>query len=323
MTSPRQHLRIPDLAPLVRQAFGPQRRLLAAERLRGGSKKGVYRLRLDDDSTAVAYVWSPDENYWAQDQLPDRRRPFSPATGVDLLVAAHDRLTAAGVRCPRVLYAGADAVVAEDVTGGTLEDALRRDPRHPALGRLSEALRAMHAQENPRYGKVALVDGGEVSYGDSCEQVVREGALGELAKGALLEPRLAAVAQPLAERIEELYAAVRPRRRHALIHGELGADHVLLTPDGEPVLIDIEGVMYFDVEQEHVFLELRFGDWYDRLWRPELDRDRLRFYRLCMHLGLVSGPLTLIQGDFPDSQFMRGIAEHNLGEVLRLLGDAS
>ncbi|MET8974617.1 aminoglycoside phosphotransferase family protein [Streptomyces sp. NPDC004539] len=322
MNSPRHHLGTSDLAPLAREAFGAHRRLVGSERVRGGSKKGVYRLHLDDDSTAVAYVWSPDENYWDQTRPPDHRHPFSPATGLDLLVAAHDRLAAAGVRSPRLLYVGTDAVVAEDVTGGTLEDALRADPAHPALDRLSEALRAMHGHEGPRYGKAALVDAGGTSTGTSCEQVVRDGALRELAKGAALEPRLAAVREPLAERIEELYAAVGPRRRYALVHGELGADHVLLTPDGEPVLIDIEGVMYFDVEHEHVFLRLRFGQWYDRLWRPEMDRDRLRFYRLCMHLSLVSGPLTLIQGDFPDRRFMREIAEHNLGEVLRLLNGA-
>ena len=321
MRSPRTHLNTPDLAPLAREAFGAHRRLLHAERLRGGSKKGVYRLHLDDGRTAIAYVWSPEENYWTGTRPPDPRHPFSPATGLGLLVAAHDRLTAAGVRTPRLLHVGRDTAVAEDVTGGTLEDALRRDPRHPALDRLAEALTVMHGQESPRDGKVALVDAGGVSHGTSCEQVVHEGALRELARGVALEPRLAAVREPLAERIESLYQAVRPRQRHALIHGELGADHVLLTVDGEPVLIDVEGVMYFDLEHEHVFLHLRFGDWYARLPHPELDADRLRLYRLCMHLGLVSGPLTLIQGDFPDPRSMRDIAEHHLGEVLRLLDE--
>ncbi|MHC5905819.1 phosphotransferase [Streptomyces sp. S6] len=315
MISPRRHLGTSDLTPLTLEAFGPHRRLIGSERMHGGSRKGVYRLHLDDGSTAVAYVWSPNESYWDGDQ--------SSATGLDLLLAAHDRLTAVGVRSPRVLHVGTDAVVVEDVTGGTLEDALRSSPDHPALDRLSEALRVMHVHEGPRYGKVGLVDAGGTSDGTSCEQVVRDGALRELAKGVVLEPRLAAVRERLTERIEELYAVIEPRSRYALIHGELGADHVLLTADGEPVLIDIEGLMYFDVEQEHVFLRLRFGDRYERLWRPELDGDRLLFYRLCMHLGLVSGPLTLIRGDFPNPEFMRGIAEYNLGELLRLLNGAS
>ncbi|SES45991.1 Phosphotransferase enzyme family protein [Streptomyces sp. yr375] len=119
-----------------------------------------------------------------------------------------------------------------------------------------------------------------------------------------------------------LAAAVRPRPRHTLVHGELGPDHVLLTLDGEPVLIDIEGLMYFDVEHEHAFLALRFGTWYDRLRAPglELDEDRLAFYRLALHLSLVAGPLRLLDGDFPRPGPLRDIAESNLLRVLGILG---
>ncbi|MET9115066.1 hypothetical protein ABZX38_12755 [Streptomyces longwoodensis] len=81
--------------------------------------------------------------------------------------------------------------------------------------------------------------------------------------------------------------------------------------------------MYFDVEQEHVFLELRFGPHYDRLRVPGLDGDRLRLYRLALHLSLVAGPLRLLGGDFPDAGVMRGIAEFNLRRVLSLLSPAS
>jgi len=83
MTTPRQHLTTSALTPLTHEAFGPHRRLLDSERIRGCC-----------------------------------------------------------------------------TSGRTLEDALRRDPARPALGRLSEALRGMHGHEGPRYGKVGLVDGG-------------------------------------------------------------------------------------------------------------------------------------------------------------------
>jgi len=42
-----------ELAGVVRAAFGPARRLADVQRLRGGSKKGVYRLTLDNGSTVV------------------------------------------------------------------------------------------------------------------------------------------------------------------------------------------------------------------------------------------------------------------------------
>ena len=56
---------------------------------------------------------------------------------------------------------------------------------------------------------------------------------------------------------------------------------------------------------------------------PGLDEARLRLYRLAMHIGLVSGPLTLIEGDFPHPGRMREIAEHNLHQALSLLKSAS
>ncbi|MFF3329015.1 phosphotransferase family protein [Streptomyces sp. NPDC002888] len=316
-----------DLAPLTRAALGPTRTLSAVTRLRGGTKKGVYRLTLDDDTTAVAYVWSPDEDYW--DAGPsDLRDPFSHGTGLDLFTAAHDRLHAAGVRTPRLLYADpthtllpADAAIVEDLTGGSLEEALRRDPRTagPALARLADTLAALHAHEGPTFGKVALVDNGGVPNADSCEQRVTEGALRDIAATAARDARIAAVRDDLEALVRNLAAQVRPRTRHTLIHGELGPDHVLLDADGHPALIDIEGLMYFDAEWEHVFLRIRFGPHYDALRTPGLDEHRLRLYRLAMHLSLVAGPLRLLDGDFPEPGPMREIAEHNLLSALELV----
>ncbi|MEV0635235.1 phosphotransferase [Streptomyces sp. NPDC050619] len=327
---PRRPLTRDDLAPLARAATGPHRTLAAVTRIRGGSKKGVYRMAFDDDTTAVAYVWSADEDYW--DAGPsDPRDPFSHGTGLDLLTAAHDRLTVVGVRTPRLLYADAththlpaDAAVMEDVTGGSLEEALERDPvaGRASLERLAAQLAVLHAHEGPAFGKVALVDNGGVSSASSCEQRVTDGALRSIAEAAPRDARISAAKEDLEATIRELAAAVGPRTRYSLIHGELGPDHVLLDADGNPVLIDVEGLLYFDVEFEHVFLRLRFGAHYDVLRAPDLDEDRLRLYRLAMHLGLVSGPLRLLDGDFPDPEPMRAIAEHNLRKALELVGRA-
>ena len=112
---------------------------------------------------------------------------------------------------------------------------------------------------------------------------------------------------------------MQPRADYRLIHGELGPDHVLIDERGEPVLIDIEGLMFFDVEWEHVFLRLRFGERYRSLGEDGLDEERLRFYRLAMHLSLIAGPLRLLDGDFPDREPMLRIAEYNIGRALEFV----
>src|SRR5580700_5927548 len=66
----RRFASVESLRPVVRAAFGSGRSLLGAARLAGGSKKGAYRLTMDDDSTALVYAWDDSEDYW-QGVLPE------------------------------------------------------------------------------------------------------------------------------------------------------------------------------------------------------------------------------------------------------------
>ncbi|MER7578498.1 aminoglycoside phosphotransferase family protein [Kitasatospora sp. NPDC097691] len=295
----------------------------------------MYRLVMDDATTAIAYRWSDAENYWpAAEGDDDLTDPFSPGLGLDLFEAAHARLDALGVRVPAIrlldrdpdgapdgVHGPAGLAIVEDVRGGNLEELLARDPRAaaPVLTRLGEALEAMRSHRAPGYGKVAVIDGGGASHGPSCEGVVLDRALRDLAEAAARDRRIARARSRLEERLHDLAAAVRPRAEYAVVHGELGPDHVLVGTAGQPVVIDVEGTMYFDAEWEHVFLRIRFHDAYRPLAVDGLDEDRLAFYALAQRLSLTAGPLRLLDGDFPDRQAMAGIAEHNLRQALALL----
>ncbi|MFI6322258.1 phosphotransferase family protein [Nonomuraea sp. NPDC050556] len=269
------------------------------DRLRGGTKKGVYRLHLDDGSSAILYRWSPEENYWPEQQEGQDLEAF---------VSRQALLASLGVRVAKVYYVDRDenAVLAEDVRGEKLEELLGTGAAVPALTRLAEAIGKMHAHRGP--------------VERPCEQIVLERALADLAEAARRVQRIEWAHAHLEARLRELFAAVTPRDEHGYIHGELGPDHVIVNDEGEPVLIDIEGAHFFDVEWEHVFLEMRFHEHYDQLCAPGLDPARLAFYRLAMHLSLVAGPLRLLDGDFPDRAFMLGIAEHHTEQALRYDG---
>jgi hypothetical protein len=94
---------------------------------------------------------------------------------------------------------------------------------------------------------------------------------------------------------------------------------VLVGPAGEPVMIDFEGVTYFDVEWEHAWLRMRFADDYPRLGPVPLDADRLELYRYAQVLSLIEGPLRIADTDFPDRQWMLDLAEWNIGKALAVL----
>ncbi|MFD3473551.1 phosphotransferase family protein [Streptomyces sp. NPDC058695] len=318
-----------QLTGAVRAALGGGRRLEAVERVAGGSKKGVYRLVMNDATTAIAYLWDDAENYWpAAEGDDDLTDPFSPGLGLDLFEAAHARLDALGVRVPAIrlldrdgTHCPGDLAIVEDLQGENLEDVLARDPRaaDPVMVRLGEALESMRRHRAPTYGKVAVVDGGGASRGTSCEGVVLDRALRDLAEAASRDPRIARARERLEERLLSLAAAVRPRAEYAVVHGELGPDHVLVDAGGNPVVIDIEGLMYFDVEWEHVFLRIRLHDAYQPLQVDGLDEERLALYMLAQRLSLTAGPLRLLDGNFPDRASMASIAEYNLNRTLELV----
>lgn len=326
----RKLAEIEDLSGLVRDVLGSGCRAVAVDRLRGGSKKGVYRVRVDGTSitSVIVYNWAEEENFWPGQKGTDTRDPFAPASGLAPFLTAQRSLDSLGLRAPRVLLADnsrhrypADVAVVEDISASTLEALFESDPARAtaALDDLAATVDVMHRHLAPNYGRVDLLEQGGTASGVSCEQLVLDRALRDLKDASGRDRRIAAADGHLRDRLHGLAALVTPRDEYGLIHGELGPDHVLVDADGHAVLIDIEGLMHFDIEWEHVFLQLRFGKRYPVLSRSGLDPQRLALYRLAMRLSLVAGPLRLLDGDYPDRAFMHEIAEHNLKEALALL----
>jgi hypothetical protein len=296
------------------------------ERLAGGSKKGVYRVSLDDGTTVVLYSWDGSENYWPDAGL-DPADPFAEASGAALFRDGHDALRDLRVGVPQLLAfddagagAGADlpfaAAVVEDIAGGSLETHLACDPHRaaPALGRLGEALERLHSSRRDDIGKLSRPISGQ-----SCEVVATQRARRHLDAAAKALPELADAQPALVGVLERLLRAVPPRHDHRLIHGELGPDHVLLDAADRPYLIDIEGLMYFDLEWEHAFLRLRFREHYEALRVDGLDDARLRLYGLCLHLSLVAGPLQLLGGPHPEQDVFADIMRSHLIAALEYL----
>lgn len=311
----------PDLTDAAAEAFG--RTVTGLDRLAGGTRKGVYRLTLDDATTAIAYVWTDAENYWpATPHDNDDLDPFSAATGLRLFLAAHGRLASLGLRVPRLyLVRDEHLAIVEDFPGDHLMDRLDQDPAAvaPTMSRLADDLTTMRRYRAPRFGKVALIDAGGASREPSCEAAALEFAQRCLTEAASRDSRIAGAETRLRDRLRELHAAVEPRAEFSVVHGELGLDHVLVDPRGLPVIIDIENLMYFDVEWEHVFLRIRLGDDYHHVAADGLDEARLALYLLTQRLSLTAGPLRLLDGPFPDREFMKSIAEYNLTQALTLI----
>ena len=320
----RTFVQADDVRELVAEQFGTSRRLVRLERLSGGTKKGVYRLLLDDLTTAVLYVWAAEENYWpAAPVVPDD--PFSDASGAELFAAAQTALAGVGVRVPQLCmlaragrYLDADVALIEDVGSVRLEHAMQQDPAaaEPQVAALGEALRRMHTTPSDHYGKIAAVNDGSASQARRPEDIIVDRSIQHLDAVAARDTRLADSHERVVAHVRSLRSAVTARSPYGLVHGELGPDHVLVSPAGEAVMIDIEGCAFFDIEWDHAWLQMRFGDTYRSLHPVAIDEARLELYQYAQTLSLIEGPLRIADTDFPDRQWMLDLAEWNITKAL-------
>ncbi|GAB2940889.1 phosphotransferase [Micromonospora polyrhachis] len=321
----RVFLQPEDVRELVTDQFGVSCRIAALDRLTGGTKKGVYRLSLDDQTSVILYVWAAGEDYWPPlPAVPDD--PFTDASGAELFATNHAALAAVNVRIPQLLmldrdgrYLDADIALLEDAGAVKLETLIERDPVAAAtpLSMLGDALRRMHTTFSSKCGRLAATTAiAEASQSRRAEDIILDQALSQLYAVAIRDPRLATAHDRIAGHVRRLRDAITDRQTYGLVHGELGPDHVLVTPAGEPVMIDVEGLTYFDVEWEHAWLQMRFGDAYPLLRPVDLDPHRLALYRYAQVLSLIEGPLRIADTDFPDRQWMLDLAERNINKAL-------
>jgi hypothetical protein len=322
MVSRDCHLTKSDLNELLGKYAGTGYTVSQVDRLRGGAQKVVYKVECDGGAAFILYVWDLAMNYFQEERKNDD--PLEESYGCGLFEENTRFLQRLGVRSPEVLHierAGEryafDFALVEYVEGEQLERYFDRDPKicDDVLGKFGEMLGRMHSYTRAAYGKVHLA----AAPGASCQNAIYDNAGKQLSFAAR---HLAAVARHedrLGAKLDELYAAIKPRSVHGFIHGELGPDHVLVNERLEPILIDIEGAMFFDVEHEHSFMQLRFGERYRMLERPGLDPDRMRFYMLHHHLSVTAGGIKLLQRGFPDRKFAASIARYNARCALRFL----
>ncbi|KYP81892.1 hypothetical protein AYJ22_15825 [Ferroacidibacillus organovorans] len=323
------HIHIHDLERYLNSALHSELKVGTVSQLRGGAQKVVYRVSCDDGFTCILYVWDPSENYILRDgSIESRLETLGASFGAELFEFNHKYMNQLGLSLPNVLYLDRtkssypfDFAMVEDVGNVDLPKYIQCHPesKKDVFEKLNEMLTKMHSHKIDKYGqlnKVAEI----LNQSSPLEEVILENSLQDLEYLSENVTSIRKNKDRLTEVLYSLYDAVPPRKEYGMIHGELGPDHVFVRQNGQPVLIDIEGVKFFDIEYEHSFMKFRFNDDYDYLRYENLDAHRMRFYKLHLHMSYTSGPLRVVQqGDFPDIEFMRDITKYNLKSTLSFL----
>lgn len=146
--------------------------------------------------------------------------------------------------------------------------------RHTVLTTIGAQLAKLHAIERSSPG--ALVDPlGKI--GSPPQERALQRALLEMEATAQAQAEVTPYRQQIHDKLQSLWAQLTPRSTDHLLHGELAGNHVLVRAKDHAVyFIDIEGIHFADLESEHTFLQMIYGETdYHYLTRSGLDPARI------------------------------------------------
>lgn len=317
------HLDHADLQEYVWNIFGTDYVISNVSKMHGGAQKVVYKIDFNNDFSCVLYVWDLTLNYFKEEL--ENQDIHERSYGSDLFELNNNYLTQQGVKTPALYDLNRDRkrypfdyAIVEYVAGQKSETYFQHADQRvqdQLFERVGDILTGMHADEKDAFGKLKDT----VKNAEECHLLQLKNAETQLFYASQYLDCIKVNQSKLLDTLYRLESIIQPRTRYGFIHGELGPDHILVNDKLEPYLIDIEGAMFFDIEHEHSFLELRFGDFYRYLKNDNLDRNRLLFYRFHHHISLTSGGLKLLHRGFPDQSFAKGLAEHHSRFALQFI----
>lgn len=308
-----------DIQKEIERVFGESYKFMSMERILGGAQKGTYKIVCTNQFTFVLYIWDESCSYFVN----------SNSEGFTSNSATHFKinqniLKVNGISTPDIYnvdiskskYAFEYAFV-EYIKGSELEVLLYNDKQitNEMLFDLRNNIEKMHGIKNDYVGD--LLHSKNIDF--RCEDYIQNELSKELdylfnnyEKINKMEDRIITVSNMLYQKIES-------RKEYSLIHWELGPNHVMVNESNKTFLIDIEGMKYFDLEYEHSFLELRFGDYYKYLKRNDLDENRMLFYRFYHHISCIAGAHQLLKNDYYDVVEVKGMISYNYKKVKEFL----
>ncbi|MDM5276308.1 phosphotransferase [Paenibacillus silvae] len=312
-----------ELQEYVHSVFGYNYHAAEQTRMQGGAQKVIYKINFTNGFTCLLYIWDISSNYF-QDELLEEST-FQNSYGSSLFSMNTVFLRNHGIRTPALydMRNGRngfefDFALVEYIEGQPAESYFQHPnipDKHALFQEIGSMISTMHAIGREQYGKADDDKMKEIP----CFKLKQDDAINALCYASKHIAMIKENHDHLLHKLAQLESQIRLRSHHHLIHDELGPNHIIIDHKMQPYLIDIEGAGFFDLEHEHSFLKLRFGEYYRYFEQENLDSARLSFYRLCHHLSLTSGGLKLLHRQFPDRQFARKLAAYHARQAIEML----
>ncbi|WP_328588698.1 MULTISPECIES: phosphotransferase [Bacillaceae] len=309
----------------MRNVFGESYTIGNIIELHGGAQKTVYKIDCINGFSCVLYIWDLVDNFFQKEKLGEEsdERSF----GSDLFYLNNKYLSEKGINTPflydlktdRNIYSF-DYGLIQYIEGHKLESFLKNyevTAERKLMQRVGDLITCMHSEKRNEFG---CLESKAINNG-KCHLLQLKKAIKDLSYTSQYDTSIQYNHDKILSILNELESKIKLRNEYRFIHWELGPDHILVNAEKEPFIIDIEGAKFFDVEYEHAFLKLRFGNFY-RYFEDkdyDLDPDRMCFYQFYHHISLTSGGLKLLNRGFPNQKFAKELARYHTDCVLNLI----
>jgi hypothetical protein len=263
------HLGQTDLQDYIEKVFGTSYEVVNVSKMHGGAQKVVYKVDCSNGFSCILYVWDLTMNHFKEEI--ENGDIHTRSYGGNLFELNNKYLIQQGIKTPIIYDLNRDRnrypydyALVEYVDGEKAEYYFHHSDssiKDKIFQRIRNMLMDMHANERNIYGKANQSE----MNSEKCHHFQMRSAKLDLVYSCQHIASMRANHSKLLDKLYELESKIEARNRYVFIHGELGPDHILINEKFEPYLIDIEGAEFFDIEHEHSFLQIRFGDYYPYL----------------------------------------------------------
>jgi Phosphotransferase enzyme family len=316
-----------ELLGQVRKCFSPDCIIESIEQFKGGARKQVFFLKLNDPNTECAlYIWNDETHYFSEREEAGFEEGQTDTEAPELFIQNTRFLQDLGFNVPRLLYAGIlndgqhFAFVEKIDSSNFRTFATTASPAavQTVLEQIRAQLAKLHAITRAYPGPLTAEASTQSQL--PADKILAR-ALLEIKATAETHPQIAEHKERVTSKLQSLRAQLEPRATYCLIHGELAKEHTLVRQADQTVcFVDIEGLHFFDLEFEYSFLRMVYSaEEYAQLARTDLDPARMAFYKFAMHVSLVYAGSRFMMRGFHDQAFAEHLFTHHFAQILKSL----
>jgi len=313
---------ISEFENTLKTVFGNTTKISKIDEIVLGATKHTYKIKTNINEI-ILYVWKePHTNLTITDT---ESTEILYGNGLNYFVQNHKFLKECKINVPDLYYKDStrtisdyDYAIVEYISRGDLQEFKIKNvdiTYMNILDELKENIKILNSNKSDFFGKLFE----EKRYNLSPERVVHNQLLMEfsLVKKYCSEAK---EIESIINTIEIDENIIEEKNKYSLIHPEICPEHVLISDDLKPYLIDFESLLYFDIEFQLAEIKLREEKLFNLLTTDNINQEKLYFYEIYFLITWLAFSSEAIVKETRNIDFYKMVQESSLKRLLDTRG---